>query len=136
MAVGGSTFALGGCARAEPDGVVVPPHAVTATTAAAARHARRIHELIFLPLLGVENVRMVCCPAQPHRPALEPLGVARGVHILAHRDQLLPTIEFDDVAGGHAHVHNLHYRAWFHPHARLRLLALREHADLLRADDK
>src|SRR6266853_7010245 len=41
MAVGGFMFAIGGCARVEPDGVVVPPHAVTATTAAAARHARR-----------------------------------------------------------------------------------------------
>src|ERR1700694_3793697 len=135
--------AVGGWLRVEPVGAVLPPHAVTASTAATAKHPRRSQaagptspELIFLPLLGIENVRMVCRPAQPHRPALDPLAVARGVHILAHRDQLLSVVEADDVAGGHTHVYDLHYRAGFHPHARLWLLALREHADLLRAHNE
>ena len=60
--------------------------------------------------------------------------MARGVHILAHCDQELPTVEADCVAGGHPHVDDLLDGAGLQGHARIGLLARLEHPQLLGAD--
>src|SRR4029077_8400074 len=88
------------------------------------RRGRLLLNSFSFPLLPLENVLVVGRPGQPCRPALKPLGVTRGVHILAYRDQLLAPVQADDVAGGHADVHNLLYRPGFHPHTGVPLLSL------------
>src|SRR5260370_12058830 len=125
-------FAVGGCFSVLPVLVLLDPQAATITMATAANAPNFID---FLPPL-IEHVSLFWRPCQPHRPALEFLGVAYGVHILTYRDESLAPIQAHHVAGVHADVDHLLDAARLHDHSRPRLLALGKHANLLRAHDK
>src|SRR5260370_31281288 len=112
--------AVGGCASVVPVLVALLPQA-TSETAAAAKTQMNRSFIDFLPPL-VEHVSLFWRPGQPHRPALEFLGVAYGVHILTYRDQLLASIQANHVPGGHADVDHLLDTSRFHDHSRSRLL--------------
>src|SRR5256884_5543670 len=125
-------FAVGGCCSVLPPLLLLDPHAVTATAASAAIAPNFID---FLPPL-VEDECVVCRPGESHRPAFEPFGVSQGVHILTYRDKVLAALEAHHVSGANAHVDHLLDLTRLDGHAGRGRLALREHPDLLRADDE
>src|SRR6267142_1045532 len=77
MDVGVASFAVGGCAWVEPVGVALDPHAVTVSSAAAAKHPSRTKparppspELIFLtsPYCRERTCGLPSRPASPAGP--------------------------------------------------------------------
>src|SRR5256885_14838948 len=111
---------------------LLEPHAVISTRTAIVAAPRLMPSL---PPL-VEHVCVIRSPGQPHRPVLELVRVAQGVHILTYRHELLPAVEADEVARAPAHVDHLFDLSTLDRHPRRGLLTLGEHADLLGPHDK